>query len=185
MIRLFVALALPVDVRAQLVAAQAGLSGARWIDSESMHLTLRFIGEMAEPDVHDMMDALSAVHAPAFDLGLDGIGYFERRGHAHSVWARAEKSPALLHLQAKIESAVVRSGGQVEKRKFLPHVTIARLKDVPVEHLGPWLEDRGSLKIPPFPVTEFSLFQSQLGHGGARYLELESYPLMDYPGETG
>ncbi|NQV44822.1 MAG: RNA 2',3'-cyclic phosphodiesterase [Rhodospirillales bacterium] len=181
MMRLFVALSLPVDVRAQLGTTQAGLPGARWIDTQNMHLTLRFIGEMPEPDAHDLSLALSHIHAPAFDLSLSGIGYFDRRGTVHSVWARAQKSDALLHLQSKIESVVVRSGGPVEKRKFTPHVTLGRLKGTPVERIGPWLETSGVLSVPPFPVTEFALFQSKLGHGGARYIELAAYPLIEPP----
>lgn len=185
MMRLFVALTLPADIRARLSTVQSGLSGARWIDAESMHLTLRFIGEIAEPDAQDMTHALSEIHAPAFDLTLAGIGHFDRRGMVHSVWARAERSPALLHLQAKIESVVVRNGGQAEKRKFTPHVTLARLKDTPVERIGPWLESTGDLQAPSFVVNEFVLFQSKLGHGGARYLELATYPLIETFEETG
>ena len=184
MMRLFVALSLPVDVRAQLGAIQAGLPGARWIDTQNMHLTLRFIGEMQEPDAHDFSLALSHIHAPAFDLSLSGIGYFDRRATVHSVWARAEKSDGLMHLQSKIESVVVRSGGPVEKRKFTPHVTLGRLKDTPVERIGPWLETSGVLSVPPFPVAEFALFQSKLGHGGARYIELAAYPLIESPDEA-
>jgi len=178
MMRLFVALPLPVDVRAQLTAMQSGLPGGRWIDPQNMHLTLRFIGEMPEPDARDLSLALSEIHVPTFELRLSGIGHFDRRGSVHSVWARVEKSDALLHLQAKIESVVVRSGGQVEKRKFTPHVTLARLKDTPLERIGPWLECSGALNVPAFPVSEFALFQSQLGHGAARYTELAAYPLL-------
>jgi len=57
-------------------------------------------------------------------------------------------------------------------------VALARLRDTPLERIGPWLEDAGGLSIPAFPVTEFVLFQSHLGHGGAEYSELASYPLM-------
>jgi len=120
MMRLFVALALPDDVRERLHAVQSGLVGGRWIDPANMHLTLRFIGEVTEPDAHDLDLALSGVHAPAFDLSFSGIGHFGRRGNVHSVWARAEKSSALGHLQSKIESVVVRSGMEPEQRKFTP-----------------------------------------------------------------
>lgn len=181
MMRLFVALPLPVDVRACLNAVQSGLPGGRWIDPQNMHLTLRFIGDVQEPDARDLSLALSEIHAPSFDLALSGIGYFDRRGNVHSVWARAEKSEGLSHLQSKIESVVVRSGYAPEQRKFTPHVTLARLKDTPLERIGPWLEDAGPLRIQSFPVTEFTLFQSQLGHGGAKYTELVAYPLPEPP----
>jgi len=179
MMRLFVALPLPVDVRACLNAVQSGLPGGRWIDPRNMHLTLRFMGDVPEPDARDLSLALSEIHAPAFDLAFSGIGHFERRGNVHSVWARAEKSDGLAHLQSKIESAVVRAGWVPEQRKFTPHVTLARLKDTPLERIGLWLEDAGALSVPAFPLSEFVLFQSQLGHGPAKYTELAAYPLVE------
>lgn len=182
MIRLFVALPIPVDVRARLKAVQSGLAGGRWIDPENMHLTLRFIGDMLEPDARDLGMALSEIHVPAFELTLSGIGHFDKRGFVHSVWARAEKSEALLHLQSKIESVVVRAGARVETRKFTPHVTLARLKDTPLERIGPWLETQGALSVPSFPVGEFVLYQSERGHGGARYTPLAEYPLLEAMG---
>ncbi len=180
MMRLFVALPLPVDARAQLSAVQSGLVGGRWIDPQNMHLTLRFIGDVPEPDARDLSLALSEIHAPAFDLSLSGIGHFDRRGNVHSVWARVGKCDGLTHLQAKIESVVVRAGYAPEQRKFTPHITLARLKDTPLERIGPWLEDAGVLSVPPFPVPEFALFQSQLGHGGAKYTELAAYLLIKF-----
>ncbi len=179
MMRLFVALPLPVDVRAQLSTVQSGLLGGRWIDPQNMHLTLSFMGDTLEPDAHDLSLALSEIHAPAVDLSLSGIGHFDRRGNVHSVWARVGKCDGLAHLQAKIESVAVRSGWTAEQRKFTPHVTLARLKDMPLERIGPWLETADVLNVPPFPVKEFALFQSQLGHGPAKYTELVSFSLVD------
>ncbi len=176
--RLFVALPLPVDVRAQLAALQSGLAGARWIDPDSLHMTLRFLGDVSEPDAEDVDFALSEIYSPAFDLGISGIGYFERRGLVHTVWARVEKADALLHLHSKIESAMVRCGFDPEQRKFTPHVTLARLKDTPVERIGPWLEISGAAVVPPFAATGFTLFQSERGHGGARYTPLGEYELF-------
>ncbi len=178
MIRLFAALALPVDVRAQLSARQSGLAGARWIDSAALHMTLRFIGEVSEPDAQDISLALVAIQAPAFELGFSGMGYFERRGSVHSVWAKPTRSDALKHLRSKVESAVVRCGLEPETRKFKPHVTLARLKDTPEALVGPWLEQAGAAVIPPFTVDSFTLFQSRLGHGGARYIPINEYPLF-------
>jgi RNA 2',3'-cyclic 3'-phosphodiesterase len=176
--RLFVALPLPVDVRARLAALQSGLAGARWIDADAMHMTLRFMGDMSEPDARDVSSALSEIHCPAFDLSISGIGYFERRGLVHTVWARVGKSDALMHLHAKIESAVVRAGLDPEQRKFTPHVTLARLKDTAVERIGPWLETSGAAVVPPFGARSFTLFQSERGHGGARYTPLCEYELF-------
>ncbi len=182
MMRLFVALPLPVDVRARLGALQSGLAGARWIDQGLMHITLRFIGEVSEVDARDLSDALDGIDVPVFDLTLNGVGYFERRGVAHTLWAGIQRDEALMRLQAKVESAVVRAGQPREQRKFAPHVTIARLRDVPVDRLGHWLEDLGPVAQTPFTVDRFILFQSFRGHGGAEYLPLAEYPLRDVTG---
>ena len=79
MMRLFVAIPLPVDVRAQLATLQSGLSNARWIDGANMHLTMRFIGEVPEPDAREIDSVLSEIVEPAIPIELNGIGYFDRR----------------------------------------------------------------------------------------------------------
>lgn len=180
MMRLFVALPLPVDVRARLGVLQSGLAGARWIDQDLMHVTLRFVGEVPERDADDIGDALSTIEMPAFDLVLNDVGYFERRGVAHTLWAGIGRSEALSRLHAKVEGAVVRSGRPRESRKFAPHVTIARLRDVPVDRLGRWLEDLGPVSREPFTADRFVLYQSFRGHGGARYQPLADYQLTRY-----
>ncbi len=183
MMRLFVALSLPVDVRARLAALQTGLAGARWIDAPRMHLTLRFIGEVPEVDARDMDFALQGIHAPAFDVTLDGVGYFERRGLVHAVWARIARNEALSHLQAKVESAMVRCGLEPEGRKFTPHITLARLKDVPAHNIGPWMQHAHGVGAPvgssSFHVDGFVLYQSFRSRNGAKYEPLAEYPLLE------
>lgn len=180
MMRLFVALPIPLDIRARLGALQSGLAGARWIDQELMHITLRFIGEVSERDVDDIIDALGMIELPAFEMTLSRPGYFERRGMPHTLWAGISKTEILTRLQAKVESAVVRSGQPRESRKFLPHVTIARLRDVPGDRLGHWLEESGPLSQEPFDIDRFVLFQSFRGHGAAKYQPLADFPLTQF-----
>jgi 2'-5' RNA ligase len=62
-----------------------GAAGRAVIDPQNMQLTLRFIGDVPEPDGRDLSLALSEIHGPAFDLALSGIGHFDRRGNVHSV----------------------------------------------------------------------------------------------------
>jgi 2'-5' RNA ligase len=177
MIRLFVAIPLPDTIRAQLALLQSGLQGARWITPGNIHLTLRFIGEVHNDVAADIDLALADVMVPGFMLQLDGIGDFGRGKHPHALWAGVAPSKQLMHLQAKIESALVRAGLDAETRKFSPHITIARLKDVRKHRVEDWATLHGAFRSAPFQVERFVLYSSFLKSSGAVYLEEASYPL--------
>jgi 2'-5' RNA ligase len=181
MIRLFVGLSLPEAVQSRLDTLCAGVQGARWVARESRHLTLRFIGDVTESVAADVDDALSEIEAPAFDLTLEGVGQFGSKGQARLLWAGAERHELLLHLAAKVESAVVRAGLEPEGRKFIPHVTLARLKDVREAQLGPYLADHALFRAGPFRVDDFVLFSSFLSRNGAIYIPEAEYPLVGAP----
>lgn len=177
MIRLFVALDFPDDVRQRLAGLGGGVPGARWTEPENLHLTLRFIGEVPEDQAADIDLALSEVTAPAFDLVLDGVGVFGAGHNARVLWAGVERGDALSHLQAKVESALVRCGLPAEERKFSPHVTLARLKDAPRERIGRFIEDRALFRAGPMRMDHFTLYESRLGKGAAVYEALREYEL--------
>ncbi|PWC44835.1 RNA 2',3'-cyclic phosphodiesterase [Azospirillum sp. TSO22-1] len=177
MIRLFVALDFPADVRARLAGLAGGVPGARWTESDNLHLTLRFIGEVPDDTAHDIDAALAEIAAPGFDLVLDGVGMYGSGRNARVLWAGVERSEALSHLQSKVESALVRCGLAPEERKFSPHVTLARLKDAPKDRLGRFLEDRGLFRAGPMRIGHFTLYRSHLGKGGAVYEALREYGL--------
>ena len=84
---------------------------------------------------------LTGVRAPAFTLTIAGTGIFETGGRPHTLYANVDKTDALVRLQSKIESTLVRAGCEHESRKFTPHITLARLKGVPMERLQPLLRD--------------------------------------------
>ncbi|WP_254813714.1 RNA 2',3'-cyclic phosphodiesterase [Rhodovulum sp. ES.010] len=124
--------------------------------------------------------AFQAVHAPAFDVTLEGLAMFGH-GTPRNVHAGVAENPALRHLQAKLEQAARNAGVAVERRRFTPHVTLARLRPGAVDR--PRLERAvaagSAFRAGPFAVTGFGLFRSDLGRGGAHYRELERYAL--YP----
>ena len=184
MIRLFVAVELPEQVRDRLARISYNLAGARWLDGDAVHLTLRFIGEVDHDVAADIDDALLRVAAPAFQLCLAGVGHFGSRGRAAVLWIGVGASSALAQLQAKIESALVRTGLAPEGRKFHPHVTLARLRATPADRLAPILADLGALRLGPFTVEHFTLFSSMLGKDGAVYTPEARYPLAVGPAVT-
>jgi 2'-5' RNA ligase len=177
MIRLFVAVALPDALRQRLAMLCRGVKGARWVDEDSMHLTLRFIGEVEEPQGEEIADALDRLRAPGFPLTLLGAGHFETRGRVRALWVGIEPNPALTQLQERIESAVQRTGLPPEGRKFSPHITLARLDRAQPDIIRNWLHENSLFRAEPFAVEEFVLFQSLLGNGGAVYRPVAEFPL--------
>lgn len=174
--RLFIALRPPAPVRAVLLDTMEGIEGARWQDEAQLHLTLRFLGDVEERRAEDLAAAIGAVRAPPFALDLRGAGHFEHKGVINAVWAGLAPSPALDHLQRKIERACQRAGIPAETRTFVPHITLARLGRAsgPV---GDWLVRHAMLRGPDWPVGHFALYQSHLRAGGSVYEEQLRWPL--------
>lgn len=181
MIRLFVGIALPDLLRERLAALGGGLPNARWVAPENLHLTLRFIGEVDEATGHEIHEALAAVRAPAFFFELAGFDLFGSGSRAHTLWAGVERNPPLAHLREKIESALVRLGLPPDTRKFSPHVTVARLNNVPAGRLRGFLAGNGLFRSGPVPCDRFTLFSSHLGRNGASYAAEAEYTLEGPP----
>ncbi len=175
--RLFIALPLPEDARVRLAALQSGVPGARWVDKNNLHVTIRFLGEADRHAAEDLDAELAGIRAPAFGIALSGVGFFDRGRFAHTLWAGVERADALVFLRDKIESAAVRAGFEPEGRKFTPHITLARLKDVPTERLGRYIETRHGFAAGPYAMTHFTLFESLPGNNGPHYEPLADYPL--------
>ena len=126
--RLFTALEIPRDAALSLSLLRGGLPGARWIDVENYHLTLRFIGDVEGHVADEIANALDRVRRPSFPLALSGVGAFGSK-KPHSIWAGVTASPDLAALQAEIERICQRIGVAADPRKFVPHVTLARLEE--------------------------------------------------------
>ncbi len=176
MIRLFVALPLPDDVAQTLLALEAGVPSAKWRTREQLHMTLRFMGEMDERDAAAADDALETIRAPIFTLELKGVGEFGGP-HPHTLWAGARPNDAIIHLQRKIESALQRAGLKPERRKFTPHVTIARLKATPCGRVIDFLTDHALYASRPFRAEAFILYSSLTTPNGSIYRAEKTYPL--------
>jgi 2'-5' RNA ligase len=176
--RLFVALALPDAATDALLRIMSGLPGARWEPAENLHLTLRFIGEVDNGVFADIAEGLAEIAAPAFDLEIKGIGHFDDRRRVHALWAALAPAPALRHLRDKIESLLVRLGLEPERRKFLPHITLARLRDTPSDRVAAFESHHNLMALAPFRVGEFHLYSSRPGKDRAAYHIEASYPLM-------
>ena len=174
--RLFTALEIPRDAALSLSLLRGGLPGARWIDVENYHLTLRFIGDVEGHVADEIANALDRVRRPAFSLALSGVGAFGSK-KPHSIWAGVTASPDLAALQAEIERICQRIGVAADPRKFVPHVTLARLKNTSPIDVAHYLSARGNFSTAPFRVGRFVLMSSRDSVGGGPYIVEEAWPL--------
>jgi len=178
MIRLFVAIDLPEDLRERLAPLQAGLPGANWIDPDNFHVTLRFIGEVAEHRLEELDELLAGIAAPPFDLALAGVGSFARGREPISLWMGLDRSAPLMALQRRIDRALTRAGFPTDEKRYTPHVTLARLRQVPEPDLAAFIAAHNLFRADPFRVDQFTLFSSQPGSGGSIYSVEADYLLV-------
>ena len=169
MIRLFVALELPEELRDRAAMVQRGVTGARWVPPENLHITLRFIGEVPEDRYDDIVYALEGVKSEPFTLTIAGAGHFESRGRVRALWLGIERDPSLMALNKRIESALVRAGLPPEERKYTPHLTIARLNEASPAQVSGWLQANNMFRAIPWPRESFVLFSSFQSRNGAIY----------------
>lgn len=176
--RLFTALEIPRDAALSLSLLRGGLPGARWVDVENYHITLRFIGDVEGHVADEFANALDRVRRPSFSLTLSGVGAFGSR-KPHAIWAGVAPSPDLNALQGEIERICQRLGLASEPRKFTPHVTLARLRNSSAQEVASYLSARGYFSTAPFRVGRFVLMSSRDSVGGGPYVVEEAWPLRE------
>jgi 2'-5' RNA ligase len=177
MLRLFIGVALPDEVRASLSALCTGVQAARWVAPEQLHVTLRFLGWTREEEVAALQSALGRVSAPAFGLSLKGVGAFPsaaERKPTRVLWAGVTPVAPLTAVKAAIDEAL---GPDPEPRDFHPHVTLARFKERAGPSLAEFLDRHAALGSAPWPVTSFHLYRSRMQRLGSVYTIEGTYPL--------
>ena len=176
--RLFTALEIPRNAAMSLSLLRGGLPGARWIDVENYHITLRFIGDVDGRTADEIVDRLDRIDRPEFDLNLTGIGSFGSK-KPHSVYAGVSMAPEMVALQAEIERICQRLGLPADPRKFMPHVTLARLRSSRLDDVVNYLSGRGNFYSLPFKASRFVLLSSRDSVGGGPYITEEVFPLRE------
>jgi len=174
--RLFTALEIPRHVGQSLAMMRGGLPGARWIDPDNYHLTLRFIGDIDDALAREIAGLLGRVERAPFELRLDGLSSFGGRKPRAVVASVAPVAP-LIELQAELERLLQRLGLEPEGRKYTPHVTLARLRDSSSREVADYLSVRAHYRSSSFAISRFVLFSSRSSVGGGPYIVEESYPL--------
>lgn len=174
--RLFTALEVPEDVADALATYRGGLSGARWIDVENYHVTLRFLGDVDEETAQEAALLLGQVRRAPFEVSIEALDVFGG-DRPRSIIARIAPSPAIVELQGEHERLMRRAGLPAEKRKFAPHVTLARLRNVSSRAVAEYLGLRGGPIGLTFRADQFVIYSSRDSVGGGPYVMEAAYPL--------
>jgi 2'-5' RNA ligase len=193
--RLFIALDIDDAIRQRIQRFIEGVSGfapdARWVRPESLHLTLKFIGERGNAAVEDIKRILSDVRSESIELSFRGYGFFPTAKAGRVFWVGIESGPQLLSLAKTIDEVTSILGIPKEDHPFAPHLTLARggghyaaprwnKGDTPNKNFQRLQEKLAALASPDFGTMaahEFFLYQSQLSAGGSRYTKIASFAL--------
>lgn len=175
--RLFTGIEIPAEVAFALSLKRGGLMGARWIDAENYHITLRFIGDVDGQTANEVVDALDRLaNSEAFTIKLSHLGAFGG-DKPRALYVGVEQNAVLARLQAAQERVLQRLGLEPESRKFTPHVTLARLRGAGPVELAQFIAQAGRFAPLEFVVERFVLFSSKDSVGGGPYLVEQAYPL--------
>lgn len=177
--RLFVALPVPEEIAADLTALQSGVPDARWVLPENFHITLCFAGEVQGGTMRDLEEELSDAAGPKFAVALHGVEQFSSGKQPRALVATVERSERLDRLQQKVSTVARNCGIEVERRKFRPHVTLARFANGAEtgHHIAQFMASHSTFRAGPWVAEHFSLYSSRHGRSGSIYTEETTYHL--------
>jgi len=174
--RLFTAIELPDDVKAELYQLNLPLPGARWIKPEDYHLTVRFVGDVDAAHAREFAANAASFEIEVFELRISGVGVFGGNDPS-TVFANVELTPPLEALARAHEKAARNAGLPPDKRPFKPHVTLARLRNSDAAAVARYLTRFGGYRSEPFFVSHVALMSSKPGIGGGPYGIEDIFPL--------
>ena len=165
--RLFVAIDLPISTRQLLAGLDPRIRGVRWTESDQMHLTLGFFGDVQEDVELKLREKLSAIQFGAFFLPVNGVGSFSSKGAPKIIWIGVGKAhPHLFQIHKRVQEAALAVGIEPELRPWHPHITIARCRDVSTQTLRKFLQANAEFDAGIIRVEEFYLYSSKLTPAG-------------------
>jgi len=175
MARLFFAVPIPTRVQLQLHDLETSIPDARWSFGVGLHLTLAFLGDCSRAQERVAREIASEIEFPAFELSFDGAGVFPLRSKPQVLWLGVKKCAPLVALQKELTSRLRAADFEMERRKFHPHVTLARVGKSPDEKIHEWLSQFVGYSSPPFPVRAFHLYESFLRSAGPTYTLVDEF----------
>ena len=174
--RLFAGLELPEEVREQLADLERPLPGAKWIDMDDLHITLRFAGDLEGLVAREFEQGLAEIDVDAFELRLEGLGTFGGND-PRAIWAGVGACEPLEALARACDRAARNAGLAAMRQPFKAHVTLARLRHTPADVVARFLGKIGAFRSERFLVSAFVLFSSKPKVGGGPYVIEAAFPL--------
>jgi 2'-5' RNA ligase len=188
-VRAFIAVEIPETIRHELVKIQNELKpllqqdSVSWVQPSHLHLTLMFLGDVTPEGVSKIIDACQFTASVAsFELTLDRIGFFPHLGKPRVLWFGYEPSNSLMQLQERIETGAEEAGFPTERKKFTPHVTCARFKELHFNETDrkAWNDRIGTCRFSfTHRAHSVTLFQSHLSSRGSTYTVLKKFAFAD------
>lgn len=176
MIRVFVALILPQDIKNSVSLLKGDMQGAKWVPTSDLHLTIRFIGEVSEKQLQNIKEELREISGFPLTLRLKDLRHFSGRAGPKVIWVGVEPIEELTELREMVDAALLKANIPLEEKKFKPHVTLARLKGTPFEILGEYLQAGMGFYTRDIEFKEMALFSSKQKEEGVVYSIEEVFP---------
>jgi RNA 2',3'-cyclic 3'-phosphodiesterase len=181
--RTFLALNLPPELKTALSLLPGEIPGARWLDTEQYHVTLKFLGVLTHSEIDTLQECLSGVDFPVVPLKVKGVGLFPLRGDPETLWVGVDHNPALLRMQKHLEAQLSRHGFPREGRQYFPHISLARLREVGIPYLASFVAKHSTWEAEEAAITSYSLYSSHGSATGSHYVEEVRFPLYGITGD--
>jgi 2'-5' RNA ligase len=179
--RIFIALDIPGDIRARMTEylerVRSLAPKARWARLESLHVTLKFVGEVSDVRLLEMKTALSAVKTAPFAVSFQDVGFFPNAKSPRVFWIGVQGGQALPQLAAAVDAALGKLGIAREDKAYHPHLTLARAGSGSLKQLLPVLQPEAPPQFGTMTAQEFWMYKSEPQRGGSRYTKLERFGL--------
>jgi len=183
-LRSFIAIELPLSIRSALVELQQELKGCnadiRWVKPDNIHLTLKFLGDVTEGRIDEIIEGTREVCGRHCQKGLEvrGLGVFPNRRSPRVLWVDVIGDGQLSGLQSDIEDAMSRAGFKKEKRGYTPHLTIGRFRSLKdKDQLFERITKLSNSSLGFMVVKSVALMRSDLSPAGAKYTRIAELPL--------
>lgn len=181
MMRLFVAIDLPEELKEELLNTQKRLSTnfakIAWTYKKQFHLTLKFLGDVKVDKINDIIDRLSKIDFEKFNLGLEKVGFFPdlRKGDLRVIWVSISPEKKVIELQQKIDEQLLDIFPS--EQKFQSHITLGRVRAI--KKKDEFINTAKKVEVKPvnFTVTSFKLYNSELKGGKRIYSILKEFDL--------